>query len=54
MLVYSPADIHEVNVSVDGVFLGSAELSGGALYTLPWQPERYAAGVHHMTVSAEV
>ncbi|KAJ3613689.1 hypothetical protein NHX12_019935 [Muraenolepis orangiensis] len=53
VLAFSEAAITSVHVSVDGEPLGPARSAGGPLYVLPWEPERYARGLHAIAVTVE-
>lgn len=54
-LAFSPDTITTVTVWVDGERLTTPMRSGGgALYTVPWQPEKYAAGLHTIRVYVKV
>jgi len=54
VLAFSEAAVTAVQVSVDGEPLGSGRSAGGPLYVLPWEPARYASGLHTITVTVEV
>ncbi|XP_074644153.1 transmembrane protein 62-like [Tubulanus polymorphus] len=53
VLVFSPAHIEYVHISIDSVFLGEGKRSGGPLYTLRWDPQSYASGIHQITISVK-
>ena len=54
-LAFSPDTITTVTAWVDGERLTTPTHSGGgALYTVPWQPEKYAAGLHTIRVYVKV
>ena len=56
LLAFSPEPISEVSVSVDGEILldDAKSVTGGPLYTVPWQPEKYVAGLHTISVYVKV
>ena len=55
LLAFSPDTITTVTVWVDGEKLTTPVRSvGGALYTFPWQPAKYAAGLHTIRVHVKV
>lgn len=54
ILAYSPASIVNVTVEVDDVYLGLAQHSGGALYVIQWESDKYARGQHKITVQVKV
>ncbi len=60
ILVFDVSDVEQVRVAVDGAFLGDARRRGDEddagvpLYTLRWQPTRYATGTHTLSVTVVV
>ena len=55
LLAFSPEPISEVRVWVNGERLGDPRAtSGGPLFTVPWQPEKYAFDLHTIRVSVKV
>ena len=46
ILVFTPADVTDVSVSIDEQPIGQAEHSSGPLYVLAWQPELIRSVVH--------
>jgi len=54
ILVFAPVPISTVKVQIDGVYVGEAEQSKGALYVLEWDPFHYITGLHTITVQAVV
>ncbi|CAL8273400.1 unnamed protein product [Merluccius merluccius] len=53
VLAFSEDAITSVHVSVDGEPLGPGRSAGGPLYVLPWEPARYASGLHTIAVKVE-
>ncbi|KAG7257115.1 hypothetical protein CRUP_012475 [Coryphaenoides rupestris] len=53
VLAFSEAAVTAVQVSVDGEPLGPCRSAGGPLYVLPWEPARYASGLHTISVKVE-
>ena len=55
LLVFSPSPIVSVRLSVDGRRLADpSQVGTSPLYTAPWQPEAFAAGLHTISVSVKV
>ena len=53
MLVFSPHTIESVQLLIDGELLPApVAVDGGPLYVSPWQPSKYASGLHSMKVEA--
>ncbi|XP_005799357.1 transmembrane protein 62 [Xiphophorus maculatus] len=53
ILAFSEAPIATVHVSIDGEPLGTGRAAGGPLHVLLWDPSRYLAGLHTITVKVE-
>lgn len=54
LLVFSPSPIVSVRLSVDGRRLADpSQVGTSPLYTAPWQPEVFAAGLHTISVSVK-
>ncbi|KAK3092914.1 hypothetical protein FSP39_008820 [Pinctada imbricata] len=53
ILVFSPFEILKVWVSIDGLDLGAPYHVQGPLYVLPWDPSKYATGIHEIKVTVE-
>ncbi|XP_074004773.1 transmembrane protein 62 isoform X1 [Numenius arquata] len=53
ILAFSPSVIISVEVSIDGVRLGSAHQVSGPLYVLRWSPQNYSEGFHHIDVTVQ-
>ncbi|GAB1606623.1 transmembrane protein 62-like [Argonauta hians] len=51
ILAFSPNPIKYVNVSINDVFLGTAQHVKDMLFVLPWQPAVYSKGLHTISVS---
>ncbi|PKU37039.1 transhypothetical protein [Limosa lapponica baueri] len=54
ILAFSPSVIISVEVSIDGVHLGSAHQVSGPLYVLRWSPQNYSEGFHHIDVTVQM
>src|SRR6218665_2905544 len=54
ILVFSKGRIETVVVEIDGIDAGEVEHVQGPLFVVPWQPSRYAEGLHTITVSVKV
>ena len=55
MLIFTPSSVKTVRVFINGRLVdGTPVHAGGPLYVLPWQPEKFSSGQHHLAVSAEV
>ena len=56
LLAFSPAPLMEMSVWVDGERLDDPQptSAGSPLFTVPWQPEKYAFDLHTIRVSVKV
>ena len=56
VLVFSRAmtDVLSVKVYIDDHYLGEANREEGPLFTLPWSPSMYGAGLHKLLVKVTV
>ena len=54
VLVFSQRAVTNVEIYIDGTFLGQAEQAKGPLYTLPWDPKSFSAGLHTLRVKVQV
>lgn len=51
ILVFSTARIESIEVEVDGLAVATPEaVNSGPLYVSPWQPNKYAFGLHDMKI----
>jgi hypothetical protein len=54
ILVFSNTSIEAVTVEIDGIDQGSAKNVEGPLFVLPWDPLKFANGLHTIDVHAKV
>jgi hypothetical protein len=50
IMVFSPSQVRQVDVSINGVYIGRAVFS--KVWSVDWNPARYSTGIHKISVSA--
>ncbi|XP_060684650.1 transmembrane protein 62 isoform X1 [Hemiscyllium ocellatum] len=53
VLVFSPSQVTSVQISIDGISIGSAVHIEGPFFSIAWKPEDYTEGIHYIEVRAE-
>lgn len=49
LLIFPPSHTLTVDLYIDKVKIGEAQNVKGPLYVLPWKPEQFKSGLHHIT-----
>lgn len=49
LLIFPPSQTLTVDLYIDKVKIGEAQNIKGPLYVLPWRPEQFKSGLHHIT-----
>lgn len=51
ILIFSQASLSICKVQIDNEFKGDCQHADDNLFVIPWNPERYREGLHHITVT---
>lgn len=54
LLIFPPSHTLTVDLYIDKVKIGEAQNVKGPLYVLPWKPEQFKSGLHHITAVVKV
>lgn len=54
LLIFPPSHALTVDLYIDKVKIGEAQNVKGPLYVLPWKPEQFKSGLHHITAVIKV
>ena len=52
--MFSKSGVSSIEVYIDGTFEGQAKQAKGPLYTLPWNPKSFSAGLHTLRIRVKV
>lgn len=53
-MIFPPSHTLTVDLYIDKVKIGEAQNVKGPLYVLPWKPEQFKSGLHHITAVVKV